>query len=858
MGNRSLETYRQQQERSRSKSKSSPPKDSASNTKASPRGHRENRRQSGSSSRAQQQEGGVQVAALDERNLKRAVNRYGTMPKGARIGAYLESLRQSGMTPEPVTDQGVDSDATLDSSSQGGDTLESTRQQQQHQSSLGRSKPVSAAAAAQMLRSNSSHGGFGGGRGSPVQRSTPNNQLRRALTSGIDTPMRGATAQQMNPASDADFLPPPPPMGDGLDQLPPAPPPVFSNVANSGRPSPSPRTKRKHLANKENLPDRLKSGRNNRASDSGEDSEADRSLHSPAAVQAAAAAAALNRSTPKSPISPMSECRTLGSPAVGSLSSPGSTMDDGRMAERQNGSGHAATGGPDAIRPFNKANLELKLLDELKATSGGDGSATHSQQQGGGEEGSPAAQLVTELAESIKAKGQSKSPSRLSSAKADSSQDDSKRHEVDFKANLRKVKRPDSDQDASRVESATNPHEIDFKAGLKKTGNATAPLVTEKPPSGGKVDSQTSVSKGGEADEKSSGNIVDFKAKLKKPKPMVPVDVAQSERKEDEQINFKARLRKVSGNKPVVTIGETAGAASEAKNGAADGANKSTQKDSSKDAPEDDKRKSTGSISSLRKMWESSESPALGGRKASNASPDSQPTSPTDPSGESRSVKFEKRVWPPVPNTEMEKPMVPVKPTMKPAPPTSKPPPPTTKPPPPKPPPSAKPHPLCNIYAAPSQVTARPKTSTKPAIASKPPAPASGGAGTTAVRKISGSNNGCSGGSAGDASGDSGESSSTTDKDSILNSSHDLESKLADAARTAQLSTSTLMKLSESVGTFHSDCSSFADNVTPTCRFRFRSLLSKLEQQSQELRSGSQCIDDIHGTVKDLVTVIQR
>ena len=58
--------------------------------------------------------GSSNVVALDERNLKRAVNRYGTMPKGARIGAYLESLRQSGMTPEPVTEQGVESDAVVD------------------------------------------------------------------------------------------------------------------------------------------------------------------------------------------------------------------------------------------------------------------------------------------------------------------------------------------------------------------------------------------------------------------------------------------------------------------------------------------------------------------------------------------------------------------------------------------------------------------------------------------------------------------------------------------------------------------------------------------------------------------------
>ncbi|CAH2035114.1 unnamed protein product, partial [Iphiclides podalirius] len=39
---------------------------------------------------------GVQVAALEVQNVKRAINRYGTLPKGARIGAYLESLRQSG------------------------------------------------------------------------------------------------------------------------------------------------------------------------------------------------------------------------------------------------------------------------------------------------------------------------------------------------------------------------------------------------------------------------------------------------------------------------------------------------------------------------------------------------------------------------------------------------------------------------------------------------------------------------------------------------------------------------------------------------------------------------------------------
>ena len=55
------------------------------------------------------------VGQLDEKNLKRAANRYGTLPKGARIGAYLESLRGAGMTPEPVSEES------------GHDTLDSQR-----------------------------------------------------------------------------------------------------------------------------------------------------------------------------------------------------------------------------------------------------------------------------------------------------------------------------------------------------------------------------------------------------------------------------------------------------------------------------------------------------------------------------------------------------------------------------------------------------------------------------------------------------------------------------------------------------------------------------------------------------------
>ena len=85
------------------------------------------------------------VGQLDEKNLKRAANRYGTLPKGARIGAYLESLRAEGMTPEPVSDES------------GHDTLDS------HKS--GHTDPGRVTDLQQttvMARSNSSHGGFPG------------------------------------------------------------------------------------------------------------------------------------------------------------------------------------------------------------------------------------------------------------------------------------------------------------------------------------------------------------------------------------------------------------------------------------------------------------------------------------------------------------------------------------------------------------------------------------------------------------------------------------------------------------------------------------------------------------------------
>lgn len=47
------------------------------------------------------------VGALEVQNVKRAINRYGTLPKGARIGAYLESLRQTGEANQQMPNQTI-------------------------------------------------------------------------------------------------------------------------------------------------------------------------------------------------------------------------------------------------------------------------------------------------------------------------------------------------------------------------------------------------------------------------------------------------------------------------------------------------------------------------------------------------------------------------------------------------------------------------------------------------------------------------------------------------------------------------------------------------------------------------------
>ena len=346
--------------------------------------------------------------------------------------------------------------------------------------------------------------------------------------------------------------------------------------------------------------------------------------------------------------------------------------------------------------------------------------------------GDPASQLVTELFESIKLKSDDKqNSSKPPPAQAVSAQKETKTPAVtvvtDFKAGLRKVNQHPLSHEK---QEANNTSQINFKSQLKKTNTSLYAQPTSLTPES--------------KEEESEPGRVDFKSQLKKVKSKPNSNNSDlntdAPDKSDALTNVKASLRSVSKH------------------------NMEEEEDE-----DDDKRRSTGSISSLKKMWED------GGEvgQARDAG-DDRPGSV---------VKFEKRVWPPVPSTETEKPMVPVKPTVKP-PPTSKPPPPkepSCKPPP-KPAQSSKPL-VSNIYAAPTSVPPKPNIS-----AAKPRLP-------LAKTKVS---NG-----AAEARADSTDSglSSSNDKENILDLSASLENILDSLVREG-ITKATAMSASDKVNKY--------------------------------------------------------
>lgn len=163
----------------------------------------------------------VTVAALEVQNVKRAINRYGTLPKGARIGAYLESLRQTdGSTPTTTNQKNGSSSELPPTIPTQAPTLNNNPSVGNSNTSNSMSPRAVPKVQPQMIRSNSS-----GGVTVTNSATSSLNKLQRHRTTTDGTMMtfssfrgaNGSPKRSFNPAlADLEFPPPP------LD-LPPPP-----------------------------------------------------------------------------------------------------------------------------------------------------------------------------------------------------------------------------------------------------------------------------------------------------------------------------------------------------------------------------------------------------------------------------------------------------------------------------------------------------------------------------------------------------------------------------------------------------------------------------------------------------------
>ncbi|XP_014235268.1 tyrosine-protein kinase Abl [Trichogramma pretiosum] len=180
----------------------------------------------------------VHVGALEVQNVKRAIHRYGTLPKNARIGAYLESLRQSG-TPdsEGTSAIGIDqhesfeAPASINCSLMERASNRNQLQQRQQNNSLS-PRQSKLRGSAQMTRSNSSSGVVTPQ--SQTQTQTPHSARKmselRTFCAPVPPPsFRGPSPPRPTQPSLADLEFPPPPL-----DLPPPPSTDLLGTADPG------------------------------------------------------------------------------------------------------------------------------------------------------------------------------------------------------------------------------------------------------------------------------------------------------------------------------------------------------------------------------------------------------------------------------------------------------------------------------------------------------------------------------------------------------------------------------------------------------------------------------------------------
>ncbi|XP_066256075.1 tyrosine-protein kinase Abl isoform X2 [Euwallacea similis] len=779
----------------------------------------------------------VQVAALEVQNVRKAISRYGTLPKGARIGAYLESLRQSGISAndESATGQAVAGIAVQGES-------ESTPRSLSPRTNI-RAQP-------QMIRSNSSSGVTAFHATHPPSSPTSsklsrNRNLTRNNTDSLRSSLRtfkapqssfrgGSPSRSLPPPTLADLEFPPPPT-----DLPP-PPEEFDSIdtvdCTASLMTSSTELKKKivpmspMLPSKKSVLEGLEGGggdvstlqpsveeassrfgvslkRRELSSDSCSSvKEVVNKEENKSKEEKSPQRTSLSLTSPshdgKSPMSVDSDVPAVGSPLEPLPPPPVFPEADEESLETCLLDDAAASDDNKTASKVFKNRLvmkemELKLVAEIKERA--------DQKQGrnlkespidpilavSGISHDPVSQLVTELSQSLNIE---KEPFRKNSLGA---------------TNLKRSQ--------ESCEKETNG--VTFVSQLKKTDQVKKVLTKEK------------------SDLGDSSLIIDFKSRLRK------VDEKNTKKEGKSLImalkqHFNLRFvgDKLEDNE---TISELTGKRE---------STASNESANLKIEEADDKRKSTGSISSLKKLWEAKDSdygtvqlsPKLSIK--STKSEEILEHSPIDNSDDSSkmdrsvsseksSTKSEKKSWPPCGSEE--KPVIPIKPPVK----------------------AVKP--IVNRPAGPA-IYATP-IAPKPPISVKPVSTDCSNNSINANNKTPEEES--------QKLGASPASVDKTGKESILEISQALESTLNTIRSTPAVPTATWLQLSDKIGLLHGSCMDYADNAVPAhTKFHFRELLTRLEHQGRQMRSAStrnqtentRCINEVNNTIKDVVNVVFR
>ncbi|XP_045464391.1 tyrosine-protein kinase Abl isoform X7 [Harmonia axyridis] len=715
----------------------------------------------------------VHVAALEVQNVRKAISRYGTLPKGARIGAYLESLRQSGMSnnEESQTNNPTNTCAT---------EHETTPKSLSPKTTL-RNQP-------QMIRSNSSSGVTSFHAPHPPSSPTSgklsrNRNLNRNNTTGDvrnslrtfrssqDNNFRGGSPSRSIQPTLADLEFPPPPT-----DLPP-PPEEFDGTVDVDFTT-TVMTSSIEMKKKIIPISPLTTKKINRTIDKTEPSSF---INNSQATGSSRFGISLKRrdrenSGQRSSLnSPSQEVRSpLGeaAPSFPSLNSPMESLPPS-FPEKALDGGEAKDNIEDNKNSKVFKNklilkeMELKLVAEIKERADQKiknpnespllepvlavSSISHD----------PVAQLVSELSQT-------------------------------FNLDKREVRT-----------------EKDGETCKKIASNNGSPTATSK-------------------STENNGHFVPQLKKIDCTKKANTKENSESVNDSSVIIDFKSRLRKVETDKK---DGQAEKTENETETEVLSNKRESTASSDSgnQKLDEEDKRKSTGSISSLKKLWESKEpaesgnvqlSPKLSVKNKSDEIIDeNSPVDTSDESMKAEKQKYEKRIWPPGNNDE--KPTIPAKPPVK-----------TIK-------------PVLNrpsgpaIYATPISTNSN---NGKPPISAKP-------------QNLE------------NKSPDKEPPSDKTSKETILEISQSLESNLNNIRSNTSVSSATWLQLSDKIGLLHGSCMDYADNVGPAhAKFQFRELLTRLETQARQIRSAgsrnysenTRYINEVNNTIKDVVNVVFR